>query len=146
MATRLGADVRLWVESTTPGTYNEVKGQQDLSFAMTASETNTTTKSTYPYATAQGGLISVTITANGIADLPDANGIERLFDMLKAGTAVGIQLRKDGSAGTDPADVLWECSMMVGELPNEAPLDGVVTYSLKLVPAAAPTVNDLTPA
>jgi predicted secreted protein len=122
-----------------------VKGQQDMSFAMSASETNITTKATYPYATAQGGLISISISVNGIADLPDANGYERLFDHLKSGTAIGIQIRKDGSAGDD-ADAVFECSMMVSETPHEAPLDGVLTYSLKLVPNAAPTVNDLTPA
>ncbi len=145
MATRLGADHRLWVESSTPGTYNEVQGQQDMSFSMSASETNITTKQTYPYAVAQGGLLSIAITVNGIADLPDANGYERLYEHLISGTPLGIQIRKDGASGVD-GDAVFECSMMVSETPNEAPVDGPITYSVKLVPNAAPTVNDLTPA
>ena len=44
MAKRLGNDFLLWIESTTPGTYNLVKGQQSLSISRDAGSIDTTTK------------------------------------------------------------------------------------------------------
>jgi hypothetical protein len=145
MAKKLGNDYRMWIESTTPGTYNEILGNQSLSISRSGQTIDTSTKSDFPYGTAAAGLRSLSIAAGFIPDLPDADGYGRLMDLVRSTTlsTVAIQIRKGGSSGADPADVVFECDMYVTQDDNDHGQNSPVTASLTFVAAAAPTVDEL---
>ena len=56
MAKKLGNDYRLWIESATPGTFNEIKGGTSLKINRQASTIDTSTKDDFPYGTQAPGL------------------------------------------------------------------------------------------
>lgn len=143
MAKLLGNNYRLWIESTTPGTYNIIKGQQSLSYDRGANTIDTSTKDDTPYATSAPGLFDTKISCDGIADLPDANGFQRLETQFKAQATVKFQIRRGGAAGATPADVAFEGQCNILSLPVEFGQNDVVKYKMELGIAAAPTVDTL---
>lgn len=145
MAKKLGNDYRIWVESTTPGTYNEILGNQDLSVSRDGQTIDTSTKSDFPYGTAAPGLRSLSIQASFVPDLPDATGYTRFMTLANAtvATPIPIQIRKGGAAGADPADTVFECDMYATQLNDGMGQNAPVTSSWTLVAAAAPTVDTL---
>jgi hypothetical protein len=98
VAKKLGNDYRLWIESATPGTYNMLKGQQDLSINRSSSPIDTSTKDDFPYGTSAPGLRSLSVPFTIIPDLPDANGYTRMETAALASTAAAVkfQIRKGG--------------------------------------------------
>jgi hypothetical protein len=50
VAKKLGNDYRLWIESATPGTYNMIKGQQDLSINRSPRRSTPRPRTTFPMA------------------------------------------------------------------------------------------------
>lgn len=145
MAKKLGNDYRLWVESTVAGTYNEVKGGQSLSVNQSGSTIDTSTKDNSPWGTQAPGLRSVTISAEMIPDLPDANGYTRLESIANAATTTpaNIQIRKGGSAGATPGDVVFAGSVYITEWNQSYGMNDAVKGTCTLVSAAAPTTNVL---
>lgn len=145
MAKKLGNDYRLWVESATPGTYNEVKGGQDLSVNQSGGTIDTSTKDDFPWGTQAPGLRSVSISAAFIPNLPDANGFTRLETLANAASAtpVNIQIRKGGSAGVSPGDVVFAGSVYVTDWNQTYGQNDAVKATCTLVAAAAPTTNAL---
>ena len=73
MAKKLGNDFLLWIESTTPGTYNLVKGQQALSISRDAGSIDTTTKDESGYGTSAPGLKSLKLSREALP-----NGTKKL--------------------------------------------------------------------
>lgn len=144
MAKKLGNDYRLWVESATPGTYNEVKGGQDLAVNRQGGTIDTSTKSDFPYGTAAAGSRSVSIPFSLIPDLPDANGYTRLKSqaLLATGASFNVQIRKGGSSGGG-GDVVFECAVHCTDLNESFGQNDAVKASGTLVAAAAPTVDTL---
>ena len=145
MAKKLGNDYRLWVESAVAGTYGEVKGNQNLSISRQGQTIDTSTKSDFPYGTMAAGLRNLSIQASFIPDLPDATGYERLMEVVRATTisTLGIQIRKGGSAGATPGDVVFECDMYVTQDDNDMGQNAAVGAGLTYVAAAAPTIDEL---
>lgn len=143
MPKKLGNDYRLWIESATAGTYNEIKGQTALKINRKTSEIDTTTKDDFPYGTSQNGTKAVTIDFEIYPNLPDANGYTR-FETLAAGSVpVNFQIRKGGSSGTG-SDVVFQASMNIVGFDTEMPKNDVVKASGQLSLAAAPTTDALT--
>jgi hypothetical protein len=145
MAKGLGNNYRLWIESATPGTFNEILGNQDLAVARNGQTIDTSGKSDFPYATNAPGLRSVNITASFVPNLPDANGYTRLETQANAtaATPFNIQIRKGGSAGVAPADVVFECSVYCTDFGTDFAQNGALKATCTLVAAAAPTTDAL---
>lgn len=145
MAKKLGNDYRIWIESSTPGTYGEIKGNQNLSISRSGQTIDTSTKSDFPYGTMAAGLRALSIQASFIPDLPDANGYGRLMAVVRASTlaTIGIQIRKGGSSGADPGDVVFDCDMYATQDDNDLNQNAGVGAGVTFVAAAAPTVDTL---
>lgn len=144
MAKKLGNDYRLWIESTTPGTYNQILGQQDLSVDESGGTIDTSTKDDFPYGTQAPGLRQVTINFTMIPNLPDATGFTRFETIATAtvATPVNIQVRKGGSAGVD-ADKVFAGSVYITNFNKSFGQNDAVKATGSLVSAAAPTTNAL---
>ncbi len=145
MAKRLGNDYRLWIESATPGTYSEIKGGQDLSVTRNGATIDTSTKDDFPYGTSAPGLRQLSIAASIIPNLPDANGYTRLETQSAAAssTPVNFQIRKGGSAGATPGDVVFTGAMYITDFNSSFGQNEAVKASFTLVAAAAPTTDVL---
>ena len=143
MAKKLGNDYRLWIESAVAGTYNEVKGQTTLKIGRQSGTIDTSTKDDFPYGTQAPGLKTLTIDVELYPNLPDANGYTRM-ETLAAGTApVNFQIRKGGSAGASPGDVVFAASMYIGNFDTDMSKNDVVKCTTQLSPAASPTTDTL---
>lgn len=143
MAKKLGNDYRLWIESATAGTYNEIKGGTTLKINRQASTIDTSTKDDYPYGTQAPGLKSLTIDAEIFPNLPDANGYGRLETAANGSTPINFQIRKGGSAGA-VGDVVFQASLYVGNFNTDFPKNDVVKSDFQLTLAAVPTTDALT--
>jgi hypothetical protein len=145
MAKKLGNDYRIWIESATPGTYNEIKGGQNLSVNRSGGTIDTSTKDDFPYGTQAPGLRQVAIPAAFIPNLPDANGYTRLATLANAATATpfNIQIRKGGSTGASPGDVVFECSVYVTDFNTSFDQNDAVKATCTFVSASAPTTDAL---
>ena len=143
MGKRLANDRRVWIESATPGTYNMVKGNQNLRINRSSGTIDGTSKDDFPFNINLPGNRNHSVAASFMPDLPDANGYERLQTLARASTptAIGVQIRKGAAAGVAPGDVEYECSMYVTEDNTSADQNTVVGNDFTLVPAAAPTVD-----
>lgn len=144
MAKKLGNDYRLWIESATPGTYNEIKGQTQLSIKRQASMINIGTKDDGTYETNAPGLKSLSIDVQLYPNLPDANGYTRFETLALTNPlpTVNFQVRKGGSSGTG-SDVVFQASMYIGDFSTDMSKNDVVKASASLSLAAAPTTDVL---
>jgi hypothetical protein len=134
MGKKLGNDYRLWIESATPGTYNEIKGGTSLKINRTSNLIDTSTKDDFPYGTQAPGLKALTIDSEIYPNLPDANGFTKLEAAAAGSTPIGFQIRKGGSEGV---------SMYVGNFNTDMGKNDVVTCDFQLTLAAAPTTDTL---
>lgn len=142
MAKKLGNDYRLWIESATPGTYNQIAGQQSLSYSRSSQQIDVSDKNNSPYALSAAGLFDVQVSLEGLADLPDATGYTLLETKFLAQTSWKFQIRKGGSSGSG-TDVVWAATCNILELSNEFAQNGAVKYTTKLGLASAPTTDAL---
>ena len=140
MAKLLGNNYRVFIESTTQGTFHQIAGQQDVSLSGSQSFANSSTKDTGAYATKVPTQRDSTLTLALRPDLPDANGFGRLESVANAATQVpvGIQIRKAPFAD---GDVVFEASMFVGEFSKSMPQNDVVSASVSFGLEAAPTTD-----
>lgn len=143
MGKLLGNNYRLWIESATPGTYNEVKGNTSLKINRQAGQIDTSTKDDFPYGTQAPGLKNLTVDAEVYPNLPDANGYTRLETLSQGSAATKFQIRKGGSTGATPADVVFEGSMYIGNFDTDFGKNNVVKSTFQLTLAAAPTIDTL---
>ena len=142
MAKKLGNDYRLWIESATPGTYNEIKGQTSTKVSRQAGTIDTSTKDDFPYGTQAPGLKSLTLDVELYPNLPDTTGFT-LFETTAQGSAPRkFQIRKNGSAGAT-GDAVFEASMYVGNFDTDFGKNDVVKVTSQLTLAAAPTIDTL---
>ncbi len=143
MAKKLGKDYRLWIESATPGTYNEIKGQVGLKYSRKANGIDASSKEDFPYGIEAKGRQSITIDFDIKPDLPDANGYTRFETRAALVTPTLFQIRKGGSTGADPADVVFAASMNIMSSDTDLPDNDMVKASGQLTLAAAPTTDTL---
>lgn len=143
MAKGFGKDDQLWVESATPGTFNLVKGQGDLSISRSRSSIDLSDKTTAGYKQTGYGLADLTLKQSVQPDLPDANGFTRLVTLCNAQPSApfNIQVRKNGAAGVSPGDVIFAASVY-GQITDQShPTDGVREVNFEFGLAAAPTTD-----
>lgn len=142
MAKKLGNNYRLFVDSSTPGTFSEPKGQGNLTIQRGQNFFSTGTKDTTPYDTQAPGLKSLSLSLALIPDLPDANGYTRMETLDKTTATTTYQIRK-GPGFAAPADVVFECSMYTSLGNTDLPQNGAVGVATTLTAAAAPTIDTL---
>jgi len=138
MAKILGNDYRLFVESTTAGTYNQILGQGSLKVDRKAGSIDISDKNSAPYGLKAPGNIDVQVTCEGVVDLPDTTGLDRLDTIFKARNTVNFQIRNGALA---PADSQFQCSMYIQDLSIDFGKDAAASYAITLTPAAAPTTD-----
>lgn len=143
MGKLLGNDYRLWIESATPGTFNEIKGQQSLALTRASATFDTSTKDDFPYGTQGQGLRSLNIDCDIIPNLPDANGYTRLETRSKVSGATRFQIRKGGSAGNSSTDVVFDALMLITNFDQSFGQNDAVKSKFQLVLDTAPTVDAL---
>lgn len=141
MGKKLGNDYRLFVQSTTPGTFNEPKGQGNLTINRGQNFFSTGTKDTTPYDTQAPGLKSLSVALAMVPDLPDATGYTRMATLDSTTAAETYQIRKKPYA--TPGDVVFECSMYTSLGNTDMPQNGPVGTQVTLTAAAAPTIDTL---
>ena len=144
MAKSLGKDDLLWVESATPGTYNLVAGQGDLSISRSRSKIDLSDKTSAGYALSAYGLSDLSISLDVQPNLPDANGYTRLQTLCNASPAApfNVQIRKGGpSAAT--GDAIFQASVYGQITSQDSPTDGVRSVKFEFGLAAAPTIDAL---
>jgi Phage tail tube protein len=144
MSKGFGNDYLLWIESTTPGTYNLIKGQQGLNQAGQTELIDTSTKDNFPYGTSAPGLRSVSIDCEFIPDLPDANGFTRMETIANTAPAVSVnfQIRKGGPTATD-TDKVFSAKMFVTNFVKSFGQNEPRRATCTLVLDAAPTIDAL---
>lgn len=143
MGKKLGNEYRLWIESAVAGTYNEIKGQTTLKLNRQTSDIDTSSKDDFPYGTSASGLKTLTIDFECYPNLPDAQGYTR-FETLSLGSVpVNFQIRKGGSTGVTPGDVVFAASMFIGSFDTDFGKNDVVKSTGQLKLAAAPTTDTL---
>lgn len=139
MTKRLGNNMRLQIESATPGTYNEIAGQQNLSVNRQAQTIDTSTKDEFPYGSSAPGSRSISLPATFIPSLPDANGYDRLVSQANGTDPFNVRI-------IDTADsnaVVFQCSVYVTDRANSLDANAAGGASCTFVNAAAPTTDDL---
>lgn len=139
---KLGNNYKLYVESSTPGTFYPIAGQGNFSKSGSAANIDTTTKDDYPWGTTAPGTRSLTMTLAITPNLPDANGYSRLETLANANppAAFNIQLRKSPFSG---GDVVFAAPVYALGIDQQFPQNDKVTSSVNFGLAGAPTVDTL---
>lgn len=138
---RLGNNLRLQIESSTPGTYNEIAGQQNLSVNRAAGTIDTSTKDEFPYGSSRSGSRSISIPATFIPDLPDANGYDRLVTLANDASGDPFNIRIIDTGDSDA--VVFECSVTVSDRNNSLDQNAAGGASCTFINATAPVTDDL---
>lgn len=142
MGYKLGNDYKLFIESSTPGTFNVIKGQGSLEKSAKADTIDTTSKDDYPYKTKAPGSRDASISLDIKVNLPDATGYGRLETLALAATPAPfrIQVRKAPFA---VGDAIFDALVYCNDLSTSFPQDGVVMVKGGFELAAPPTVDAL---
>lgn len=144
MAKKLGNEYRLWIETAVADTYGEIKGQTSMKVNRQAGNIDTSSKEDFPYGTASPGARAITIDVELFPNLPDVN-YTRLETKSQASPQepVKFQIRKNGSAGSDSDDVVFESLLNIGNFDTDFPMNGVVKNTMQLTLAEKPTIDAL---
>jgi hypothetical protein len=128
---------RVYIESATPGAFNEVAGQ--ISVTVDRGEVNFSNidKASTVETTARA-MRNYAVSMEYRPDLPDTNGHTRLETLFANGAANGVQVRKSPFAG---GDVVFACSMRVGAMNFGSPLNDVNTINATFASLAAPSTD-----
>lgn len=144
MGKKLSNDYMLWVESSTAGTYNVIRGQQGVTINRSSSDIDTSTKDDSGYGTSAPGLKGLSLDLGIIPNLPDVTGYTRFETLANAqpATPFNVQIRKGGLTGSN-TDVVFAC-LMYGNLDSTGfDQNTAVNVKAKLNAAVAPTTDAL---
>lgn len=140
MAKKLGSDYRLFVQSSTAGTFNQPAGQGNLTVNRSKNFSSSATKDTEGVDTQTPGLRTLSLNQAIIPNLPDPDGYTRMETLDKSNAVETYQIRKKPFA---TADVVFECKMYTA-LDNTGFEQGSsVSAGVVLQPAENPTVDTL---
>lgn len=139
MAKKLGHEYKVFVDNGS-GTFNPVGGEVTFARDGSTNLIDTSSKGTGQFATQAPGRKTLVITVSGKKDLPDANGLERAYNLQKVypQVAAAWQIRKDPFGS---GEVIFAASMFVSNFNDEAPDVDNATFSFQLTCASAPTTD-----
>jgi len=139
MANKLGHEYKLYV-ANSGGTFNPVAGEVEHSRDGSTTLIDQSAKGTGQFALQAPGRKTLVITVSGKKNLPDTDGLERIYALQKVYPQVAgsFQIRKDPFAG---GDVIFAGSMYVSNFNDAAPDQDNATFSFQLTCASAPTTD-----
>ncbi len=143
MAKIKGNDIRLYIESATPATFNVIKGETGHTVNRQASQIDTTSKDDGAYGTSMPGSRALSISLTVIPDLPDATGLERLLTVANATPQVATKFQRRKSPYAI-GDVIMEGEFFVADIGDAANQNQPHEATITLVAAKAPSQDDLT--
>ena len=140
MTRKLGENYRLFISdgAGTPA-FTEIAGQRGLSIDRSTNSFPISAKGDAYDHQAQGKQ-SLTITCNGVQDLPDTDGLEEVLAVSLARTAREYQIRHNPFGDTD---VKFQGSMYTSGLSEEMTDEQSADYSFQCTTAADPTADTL---
>jgi hypothetical protein len=144
MAKKLGQEYKLFVDNGS-GTKTEIAGQTGLTRDGSTALIDQSSKTTGQIAIQAPGRKTLTITCTGKLEVPDANGIERVYAIQKVYPQVSesFEIRVDPWAS---GDVVFEGEMYVSNWSQDDPDQDNSTYSFQITCADVPNVDLLDPA
>lgn len=132
----------LWAgDGAGPEVFAAPAGQVGIEWTRSSAKVDQTVK-TSTYEVGRPGVKSISLSLDLKVSLPDANGYTRLETAHKAGTAINIQIRKDGATGADD-DKVFAASVYVADIQLSGPQGGDVTAKISFMLAADPTTDTL---
>jgi hypothetical protein len=140
MAKKLGSDYRLFLQSSVTGTFNQPRGQGNLTRNGGKGFSSSATKDTEGVDTQIPGLRTLSLKQDIVPDLPDPDGYTRLETLDRSNVAETFQIRKKPFA---VGDVVFECSMYVSLDDTSYNQGESVKVGVTLQPAAQPTIDAL---
>jgi len=140
MAKKLGSDYRLFLQSSVAGTFNQPRGQGNLTRNGGKGFSSSATKDTEGVDTQIPGLRTLSLKQDIVPDLPDPDGYTRLETLDRSNVAEVFQVRKKPFA---VGDVVFECLMYVSLDDTSYNQGESVKAGVTLQPAAQPTIDAL---
>lgn len=130
---------RLFIDSASPGTFNQLAGQ--ISHTIDRGEVSfSTIDKASTVETTERAMRNYQLSTEYKPDLPDANGHGRLETIYASGASTVIQIRK---APFGTGDVMFACAMRVSAMNGSSPMNDTHTTSVTFTPTAAPTTDAL---
>jgi predicted secreted protein len=141
VAKRLGQEYRLYVGDGASGeVFTVIAGQTGLTLDGSTELIDQSSKESGQIALQAPGRKTLTVTCSGKLDLPDANGLEQVYDLQKVYPQVpnNFQIRENPFG---PGDVMFSASMFISNFSIDAPDQDNATYSFQLTLAEAPSID-----
>lgn len=143
MARELGRYFRVYAgDAASPEVFTLVAGQTGLTRDASSNLVDQSNKGDYPYAIQAPGRANFTITCTGKRVLPDASGLELVYTSFKNQTTRNFKI---GNSVASPVVYPLVGEFYVTSFSQDDPDEDNGSFSFVLTPAAAPTVDDLTP-
>lgn len=141
MANRLGHEYQIYVDNGS-GTYNAIAGEITHTRDGSTTLIDQSAKGTGQFALQAPGRKTLSITVSGKKQLPDTNGLERVYALQKAYPQVAnnFQIRLTPFSGSD---VKFAASMYVSNFNDAHPDQDNASFSFQLTCAASPTTDVL---
>src|SRR4051812_36018123 len=126
MANKLGHEFKLYVANAA-GTLNPIAGELEHNRDGSTTLIDQSAKGTGQFALQAPGRKTLVITVSGKKQLPDADGLERIYALQKVYPQVAgtFQIRKDPFSGSE---VIFACSMYVSNFNDAAPDQDNATF------------------
>lgn len=140
MAKKLGSDYRLFLQSTVVDTFNQPRGQGNLTRNGGKGFSSSATKDTEGVDTQIPGLRTLSLKQDIVPDLPDPDGYTRLETLDRSNASEVFQIRKKPFA---IGDVVFECEMYVSLDDTSYNQGESLKVGVTLQPAAQPTIDAL---
>ncbi len=141
MSIKLGNDYLVWIKQLPGGTFALIKGQQSGNLKISAGTFDASSKDSGGYTLKGTGLVDIELDFTLVANqLPDTAGFGVLQTAATAvpRTTVELQIRKGGTAGVDPGDVIFDAPFYVSDFSPSFGQNNVVSFSPKFVLAGVP--------
>lgn len=138
---KLGQDYQVYIDNGS-GSYFPVAGEITHTRDGNTTLIDQSAKGTGQIALQAPGRKTLSMTVSGKKQLPDTNGLERVYALQKVYPQVAnnVQVRLTPFGG---GDVKFQASMYISNFNDAAPDQDNATFSFQLTCAAAPTVDVL---
>jgi predicted secreted protein len=125
-----------FIESSTPGTFNVIKGQRSSSVGASLNTYSIATKDSGGWDINGAGLLQADMSVELVPDLPDSTGYTRCETLFAAKTATRVQWRFGST-------VVFDAPVLITSINRDFPFNDAVGSQISFVLTGAPTVNAL---
>ncbi len=127
-----------FIESSTPGTFNVIKGQRSSSVGASLNTYSVATKDSGGWDINAAGLLQADMSVELVPDLPDSTGYTRCETLAAAKTVTRVQWRNG------PTTVVFDAPVLITNINRDFPFNDAVGVQISFALTGAPTVNALT--